>query len=341
MASNDDPAASEVAKTYVELASVPPPPLQLAREKTSISVTVQGKPRKLSPLILNPLDDNEESVAIDPNVVFYLQTDKGLSFEVKPSEAINFAIRKRRAINEEERVFSPKRSKNTREDIIIDERPTTNMACEWRDCTAQPFSTVKALMDHVSEHVTEVAVNRGDEESTAVFSCLWSGCDFESTSAAETVRHIHFHSYHTKIKALGAEVVAQSNTEGCKLDDAERNILPVLDTPFVCRWRGCPREGESFPEAQKYYWHVKSHSLERHLTEDGLLRCLWHPEGNQQACSFALDTASHLKSHLKRHSQEKTHGCPVCGGLFSSRCKFFDHCKRQQQEVEREVNEGG
>ena len=36
-----------------------------------------------------------------------------------------------------------------------------------------------------------------------------------------------------------------------------------------------------------------------------------------------------LKEHLRSHSQERVVGCPVCGGLFSNRSKFFDHCKRQ------------
>jgi uncharacterized C2H2 Zn-finger protein len=36
-----------------------------------------------------------------------------------------------------------------------------------------------------------------------------------------------------------------------------------------------------------------------------------------------------LADHVRSHTQEKLVGCPTCGGLFATKTKFFDHCKRQ------------
>ena len=71
------------------------------------------------------------------------------------------------------------------------------------------LSLVTEFVEHVSRHVTEAEV-RGpgaDADTEEVFGCLWSECGFESPSSEEMVRHINFHSFHTKIKCHGYNMV--------------------------------------------------------------------------------------------------------------------------------------
>ena len=63
---------------------------------------------------------------------------------------------------------------------------------------------------HVSRHVTEAEVRgpAGEEEDMEeVFGCLWAECGFETPSSEEMVRHVNFHSFHTKIKCHGLNMV--------------------------------------------------------------------------------------------------------------------------------------
>jgi hypothetical protein len=44
---------------------------------------------------------------------------------------------------------------------------------------------------------------------TGVYACLWESCEFESADSNEIVRHVNFHSYHTKIKSIGSNILAR------------------------------------------------------------------------------------------------------------------------------------
>ena len=46
-------------------------------------------------------------------------------------------------------------------------------------------------------------------------------------------------------------------------------------------------------------------------------------------CGLKLKNKYKMREHLRSHTQEKVVACPTCGGLFSSRTKFFDHLTRQ------------
>jgi hypothetical protein len=54
-----------------------------------------------------------------------------------------------------------------------------------------------------------------------VYACLWESCGFESADSNEIVRHVNFHSYHTKIKCIGSNILARSR-------------LPVSDKLPAC-----------------------------------------------------------------------------------------------------------
>lgn len=55
-----------------------------------------------------------------------------------------------------------------------------------------------------------------------VYACLWESCGFESSDASEIMRHVNYHSYHTKIKCIGSNILA-------------RTKLPVSDRCLMCR----------------------------------------------------------------------------------------------------------
>lgn len=44
-----------------------------------------------------------------------------------------------------------------------------------------------------------------------VYACLWEACGFESANTKQIIRHVNFHSYHTKIKCIGSNILAQSD----------------------------------------------------------------------------------------------------------------------------------
>ena len=78
------------------------------------------------------------------------------------------------------------------------------LCCEWEDCDHYSDCVVQ-FSNHVTSHVTQAEIRHLEEED--VFACLWAECGFESPSSEEMVRHINFHSFHTKIKCHGYNMV--------------------------------------------------------------------------------------------------------------------------------------
>ena len=46
-------------------------------------------------------------------------------------------------------------------------------------------------------------------------------------------------------------------------------------------------------------------------------------------CTNTFPNITKLRDHMRSHTQEKLLACPTCGGLYSNRTRFFDHCLRQ------------
>lgn len=88
------------------------------------------------------------------------------------------------------------------------------------------------------------------------YCCLWDSCGFDSDDLNVVVRHINYHSYHTKIKAIGSSMMKQSNLPLCTLDYAGRNLLPVLPLESNCEWFECNYETNNF---QSFLNHVQCH----------------------------------------------------------------------------------
>ena len=124
-------------------------------------------------------------------------------------------------------------------------------------------------------------------ETIPSFVCQWSGCNFQHHDAKTTARHLHMHTFHTRIKSRGQAVLELTGKHiigmsvsclhvsvcfpgipPCKMNPDHRNVLPDLPDPFFCFWEGCDLAGKEFPEAQQYYWHVETHAKEYGSSKD-------------------------------------------------------------------------
>ncbi|XP_023708960.1 histone H4 transcription factor [Cryptotermes secundus] len=155
-----------------------------------------------------------------------------------------------------------------------------------------------------------------------VYACLWESCGFESSDSNEIVRHVNFHSYHTKIKCIGSNILARSRLPACTFIQVGKNLVPDLPDPFTCCWDDCER---TFNNSQMYFNHVQTHvhCNPRGNNVEGGVPCSW------RGCKSVFRSMYKLADHVRSHTQEKLVGCPTCGGLFATKTKFFDHCKRQ------------
>ena len=45
------------------------------------------------------------------------------------------------------------------------------------------------------------------ESSQKTYGCLWQDCGFETPHSDDMVRHLNFHSFHTKIKSVGLVIL--------------------------------------------------------------------------------------------------------------------------------------
>ncbi|KAL0270520.1 UNVERIFIED_CONTAM: hypothetical protein PYX00_007906 [Menopon gallinae] len=193
------------------------------------------------------------------------------------------------------------------------------MKCEWAECSYETMR-VDDFIKHVESHNPQVE-NR--DSGVDFYCCLWESCGFDSTNRNVVVRHVNYHSYHTKIKAIGTRIMKTSKLPNCTLDYAGRNLLPVLPE-LNCEWEDCHLKFSNF---QTFLYHVQCHvhvlPQRRALKEMEKTVCNWRD------CKKTFKGSHKLRDHVRTHTQEKLVGCPVCGTQFSNKTKFYDHCKRQ------------
>ena len=77
------------------------------------------------------------------------------------------------------------------------------------------------------------------------------------------VRHINFHSFHTKIKCHGLNMLTSHGLQPCLLDPAQRNIVPDLSELLQCDWLGCQLGSHlDWELPHQFYAHVAGHAEE-------------------------------------------------------------------------------
>ena len=122
------------------------------------------------------------------------------------------------------------------------------LLCEWSGC-GRTLKEADSFLRHVSGHCSEAGLLPNPAPLQDTFLCLWDECGFQTTDSRETVRHINFHSFHTKVKAAGAALVARLGLTPCSLSREGRNLLPQLSLPWTCSWPDCV-VGEDWEVAQ-------------------------------------------------------------------------------------------
>lgn len=106
---------------------------------------------------------------------------------------------------------------------------------------------------------------------------MWDQCGF-SSKGPKTVRfHINYHSYHTHLKTLGAQLLKQQAQIDCHLDFAGRNILPELPPERACEWGACEFQTQNY---QRLLEHCNKHvtGQPRRINHQTVL-CDWRRKG--------------------------------------------------------------
>ncbi|TRY93943.1 hypothetical protein DNTS_025226 [Danionella cerebrum] len=201
------------------------------------------------------------------------------------------------------------------------------VSCEWASCFFRT-QNLEEMSNHVSEHLKEHLGEVDGMEELEDYPCLWRGCAFLAMgSQTELMAHTHFHIFHSKLKAIGTQLLeAQPDLLRCTQDLQSSSLVPDVSEGFVCQWEHC---GSSFDNPEWFYRHVDMHA---HCTElqplpdrQQALFCSW------SGCDSFFKIKYRLREHLRSHTQERLVACPTCGCMFSSNTKFFDHIQRQAE----------
>lgn len=138
-----------------------------------------------------------------------------------------------------------------------------SLECEWGSCEEKfPSTEFHEFREHIESHLREVLpqYRRGFSEDTIPdnFACSWRQCGWDSPiDAGDLIRHVFFHSFHTRIKLEGFKKQQEMNLSLCTLDNQSRNLIPENE-PFLCEWKEC---GVEFNCPTLFYRHVDSHAL--------------------------------------------------------------------------------
>ncbi|XP_053161569.1 histone H4 transcription factor-like isoform X2 [Hemicordylus capensis] len=204
--------------------------------------------------------------------------------------------------------------------------PEMALPCEWEECLFVG-KCMEELCNHIAEHLQEYMCCLLKE--TAQFQCHWRGCEFLTTNAKEIASHVNFHSYHTKLKFIGAQLRAsdQDLPECSQKNTRDQNKIPESTEILACFWEQCDA---TFDNPEWFYRHIAIHA---HCTEKESLRnskktfsCYW------KDCTGTFQGRYKLWNHLRTHTGEKVLACPSCGQMFSSKSSFLDHSRRQLPE---------
>ena len=147
-----------------------------------------------------------------------------------------------------------------------------------------------------------------------MFVCLWADCYFESPVSEEMVRHINYHSFHTKLKSRGLNMIQREGIKGCTLEIGQRNIFPDLSENFKCEWVDCIEKEVEYNHPAVFYSHVDEHLAPNQLA------CKW---GYCSKRDFA--SLTRLREHIRSHTQARVYiiHFPLAAGEEGQKCVFL------------------
>lgn len=214
--------------------------------------------------------------------------------------------------------------KSERSAVVNIKYEEMTLQCEWNDCNGV-YDSMTTFTEHVNEHLMQHlgASLQGEDKSGQDIHCCWRECNTDiDGDIACYLRHVYFHTFHVKIKCIGALLLEKTGRQLCLYDSISRNLIPELPECLECGWKDCHAQ---FENAEMFYQHVQSHSdtFPEGNNVIGGCKCQW------EGCNVVVKSKHKLKDHFKSHTQEKLVACPTCGALFSCRTKFFDHLNRQ------------
>ena len=210
------------------------------------------------------------------------------------------------------------------------------LCCEFSECTDK-CTGMEALGHHVSLHLSimkdqlsrNVAIDSEDSDDVDLTKCEcpWRGCEVILTVSSDwehCTRHIYFHAFHSYLKALGDDGLrCRDISLECQREENQRNIIPELPDPFICKWNDCKYRVD---KPWLYYQHVNSHAVYPLSDEAQQRKCFW--DSCKYACP-AYANVTKLKDHLRTHTQERRCACSRCGALYCSMVRLADHQERE------------
>lgn len=216
-------------------------------------------------------------------------------------------------------------------------RDNIQLSCEFSEC-ADLCHGINQLITHGALHIALMKdqlqktatcfEEESDEVDNSLCECPWRGCgavfDITGSNWSHFFWHIHFHVFHTYLKAIGDEELQKRNVSiQCGRDESQKNILPELTQVAVCRWAGCDYVADN---PWSFYRHVDSHASNQNSSTLELRKCHW------LSCNYSSTPTANvtkLKDHLRSHTQERRFACSRCGALYSSATSLIDHQNRE------------
>lgn len=75
---------------------------------------------------------------------------------------------------------------------------------------------------------------------TSDMHCQWRECNIEvDGETSDYLRHVYFHTFHVKIKCVGAVLLERTGRQPCMFDTRNRNLIPDLPESLECGWDLC------------------------------------------------------------------------------------------------------
>lgn len=144
------------------------------------------------------------------------------------------------------------------------------LACEWQRCNLV-FETYHELQLHTCAHL------KTSHRIGGAFKCEWDLCDFEQSDGVVFKRHVLYHVYMTNLKTTGEQLLDKRPMPPCLNDSRRRNLIPDIESKYVCMWRDCTY---TFELAQDYFDHARNHCIyEIDVNKQGnrntMVQCKW------------------------------------------------------------------